>query len=77
MSARYLAVVTDPLLVEIGSGVGQSACDGLAADLRGPLPVGPMQLGAAAVWLAAAVVGAHYAAGGDEAEVRDVFGESR
>src|SRR5664279_567756 len=74
-----MSVVVDPLLVELGLGRGEPSVDGLGVDLRGPLPVGAVQLGrvgvAAAARLAAAVVSLGQAAGGDVADVGELGGE--
>jgi hypothetical protein len=70
------SVVVDPFLVELGLALGEPSVDGLAVDLRGPLPVRAMQLGwvamAAAVGFAAAVVAQGEAAGCDVADVGEL-----
>jgi hypothetical protein len=74
-----LAVVGDPLLVEVGLALGEALVDGLAVDLGGEVPVGPVQTRrvafAGAVLLATAVGAQRNAARRDEADVRQLPGE--
>ena len=73
------SVVGDPFGVELGLGWGEPAVDGLAVDLRGPLPVGAVRVRrvgvAAAAGLAAPVVAQREAAGADVADVGQLGGE--
>ena len=57
------AVVGDPFLVELRLVLGESACDGLAVDLGGPLVVGAVGLGRVGVAFAAGGRAAGIAAG--------------
>ena len=74
-----MAVVGDPFLVEVRFAFGDSAGDGLAVDLGGPLPVRAVGLGritmAAAARRAASVVTGRDAAGRDEPDVGQLTGE--
>src|SRR5665811_1065778 len=73
------SVVVDPLLVELGLGLGEPPVDRFPVDLCGPLPVRAMELGriavAVAVRFAASVVSLSEASGCDVADVGELGGE--
>ncbi len=68
-----LAVVVDPFLVDVRLGLVESAGDGLAVDLGGPLVVGAVGLGWVGVAFAAGR-GAARVAGGEAAGVDQADG---
>jgi hypothetical protein len=74
----HLAVVGDPLFIEVGLALGEPTADGLAVDLGAPLPIGAVELwrvgAAAAAGAAAAGEALGDAARGDQANLGELGG---